>query len=146
MVLWFFHLSQWPPTSKDFYTRSYPLHFCPILILQREPVFLFLMLSFTTGTIFITSLVWHGPWLGIEPGTSRTRRQHSTTRLSRRLVNLVNEIVHFKAYRNQWPIQVVVETRKCSKNGQKSFCVNNIKKHMTLSYKIYQKQSDILKF
>ena len=25
----------------------------------------------TTGTIFITSLVWHGPWLGIEPGTSR---------------------------------------------------------------------------
>ena len=38
----------------------------------------------TTGTIFITSLVWHGPWLGIEPGTSRTRYQHSTTRLSRR--------------------------------------------------------------
>ena len=84
MVLWFFHLSQWPPTSKDFYTRSYPLHFCPILILQREPVFLFLMLSFTTGTIFITSLVWHGPWLGIEPGTSRTRRRPSSTRLSRR--------------------------------------------------------------
>ena len=24
-----------------------------------------------------------GPWLGIEPGTSRTRSQHSTTRLSR---------------------------------------------------------------
>ena len=24
------------------------------------------------------------PWLGIEPGTSRTRNQHSTTRLSRR--------------------------------------------------------------
>ena len=22
----------------------------------------------TTGTIFITSLVWRGPWLGIEPG------------------------------------------------------------------------------
>ena len=39
----------------------------------------------TTGTIsFITSLVWRGPWLGIEPGTSRTRSQHSTTRLSRR--------------------------------------------------------------
>ena len=27
----------------------------------------------TTGTSFITSLVWRGPWLGIEPGTSRTR-------------------------------------------------------------------------
>ena len=38
----------------------------------------------TTGTIFITSLVWRGPWLGIEPGTSRTRCQYSTTRLSRR--------------------------------------------------------------
>ena len=38
----------------------------------------------TSGTIFITSLVWRGPWLGIEPGTSRTRSQHYTTRLSRR--------------------------------------------------------------
>ena len=38
----------------------------------------------TTGTIFITSLVWRDPWLGIEPGTSRTRGQHYTTRLSRR--------------------------------------------------------------
>ena len=37
-----------------------------------------------TGTIFIMSLVWRGPWLGIEPGTSRIRSQHSTTRLSRR--------------------------------------------------------------
>jgi len=33
----------------------------------------------TTGTIFITSLVWRGPWLGIEPGTSRTRSQQYTT-------------------------------------------------------------------
>ena len=41
----------------------------------------------TTGTIFITFLVWRGPWLGIEPGTSRTRSQHSTTRLSRRRYN-----------------------------------------------------------
>ena len=38
----------------------------------------------TTVTIFITSLVWRGPWRGIEPGTSRTRCQHSTTRISRR--------------------------------------------------------------
>ena len=38
----------------------------------------------TTGTIFTTSLVWRGPWLGIGPGTSRTRSQHYTTRLSRR--------------------------------------------------------------
>ena len=38
----------------------------------------------TSGTIFITSLVWHSPWLGIEPGTSCTRCLHYTTRLSRR--------------------------------------------------------------
>ena len=41
----------------------------------------------TPGTIFITSLVWRGPWLRIEPGTSRTRSQHYTTRLSRRRLN-----------------------------------------------------------
>ena len=39
----------------------------------------------TTGTIFVTSLVWSGPWLGIELGTSHTLSQHSTTRLSRGL-------------------------------------------------------------
>ena len=38
----------------------------------------------TTGTIFITSLVWRGPWMGIKPWTSHTQSQHSTTRLSRR--------------------------------------------------------------
>ena len=46
--------------------------FYPVFILQKEPVFLFLMLSAkqgTTGTIFITSLLWRGPWLGIEPPT-----------------------------------------------------------------------------
>ena len=46
-----------------------------------------LMLSAKQGNYwyhFITSLVWRGPWLGIEPGTSRTQSQHSTTRLSRR--------------------------------------------------------------
>ena len=31
---------------------------------------------------------WRGPWLGIEPGTSRTWSQHYTTRLSRRRYNL----------------------------------------------------------
>ena len=75
---------QRPPTSKDFYTRSYPLHYFLILILEKEALFPFWMLSAkqgTTGTIFITTLVWGGPWLGIEP---RTRCQHSTTRLSRR--------------------------------------------------------------
>ena len=45
----------------------------------------------TTGTIFITSLVWRGPWLGIEPGTPRTRNQYSTTWLTRRRLYNVTE-------------------------------------------------------
>ena len=52
----------------------------------------------TTGTIFITSLVWHGPCLGIEPGTTRIRSRHSTTRLSRRRIVLekYNIVATFK--------------------------------------------------
>ena len=60
---------------------------CPILVHKKEPVFPFwcwVPKKGTPGTIFITSLVWRGPWLGIEPGTSRTRSQHTTTRLSKR--------------------------------------------------------------
>ena len=44
-----------------------------------------------TGTIFITSLVWRCHWLWFEPGTSRTRSQHSTTRLSRRRYRFIWE-------------------------------------------------------
>ena len=90
VVIRFFHPrhnGQWPPTSKDFYTRSYPLHYFLILILEKEPVFPFSMLSAKQGNYwynFITSLVWRGPWLGIDPWTSRTRSQHYTTRLWRR--------------------------------------------------------------
>ena len=64
----------------------------PILILAKEPVFRFWMFSAKQGNYwyhFITSLVWRGPWLGIEPRTSRTRSQHSTTRLSRRRLRRV---------------------------------------------------------
>ena len=34
-----------------------------------------------------------GPWLGIEPGTSRTRSQHSTTRISRRRYRRVYTLI-----------------------------------------------------
>ena len=40
---------QWPPTSKDFYTRSYPLHYFLILLLEKEPVFPFWMFSAKQG-------------------------------------------------------------------------------------------------
>ena len=56
---------------------------------------------------FITSLVWRGPWLGIEPGTSRTRSQHYTTRLSRRRwskgINLMTLPENYqRIYRNNY--------------------------------------------
>ena len=106
---------------------------CPIFILQKELVFPFLMLSAkqgTTGTLFITSLVWRGPWLGIEPGpptleastlplgyrgggpwlriepgTSHTRSQHSTTRLSRRQfsINWLSLFPNVRHYTQQKP-------------------------------------------
>ena len=52
VVIWFFHPrnnGQWPPTLKDFYTRSYPLHYFLILILEKEPVFPFSMFSAKQG-------------------------------------------------------------------------------------------------
>ena len=99
VVIRFFHPhhnGQWPPTSKDFYTRSYPSHYFLILILEKEPVFPFqcwVLNDGTSGTIFITSLVWRCPWLGIESGTSRTRCQHSTNRLSRRHQHINDDLL-----------------------------------------------------
>ena len=52
VVIRFFHPrhnGQWPPISKDFYTRSYPLHNFLILILEKESVFPFSMLSAKQG-------------------------------------------------------------------------------------------------
>ena len=52
VVIRVFHLShngQWPLTSKDFYTRFYSLHYFLILILEKEPVFPFSMLSAKQG-------------------------------------------------------------------------------------------------
>ena len=71
-----------------FHPRFYPLHlFFYLNSWERASIFPFewsMLTKGTTGTIFITSLVWRGPWLGIEPATSLTRSQHYTTRLSRR--------------------------------------------------------------
>ena len=72
---------------RIFYTRLYPLHlFSYLNSWERASIFPFecsVLNNGTTGTIVLTSFVWRGPWLGIESGTSHTRSQHSTTRLSR---------------------------------------------------------------
>ena len=72
--------------TSDFEGFSIPLHLFSYLnswerasILPSECS---LLNKGTTGTSFITSLAWRGPWRGIEPGTSRTRSQRYTTRLS----------------------------------------------------------------
>ena len=70
----------------------------------------------TTGTIFITSLVW----LGIEPWTSRTRSQHNTTRLSRRRF-ICNDLWHkqnndaraWKITKNLLVLLIVGMVEKC---------------------------------
>ena len=80
------------PMTSDFEGFSVPdfihyIYFTIIYFWERASIFPFecsVLNKGTTCTIFITSLVWRGPWLGIEPGTSGTRSQHSTTRLSRR--------------------------------------------------------------
>ena len=53
----------------------YPLHLNSWEIASISPFECSVLNKGTTGTIFITSLVWLGPWLGIEPGTSSTRSQ-----------------------------------------------------------------------
>ena len=72
---------------RIFHPRFYPLQlFSYLNSWERASIFPIecsVLNKGTTGTIFIMSLVWRGPWLEIEPGTSRTRCQHSTTRLSR---------------------------------------------------------------
>ena len=64
--------------------RTHLLYVELIHVLYIVRLFSYELNRITTGTIFITSLVWRGPWLGIEPGTSHTQSQHYSTRLSRR--------------------------------------------------------------
>ena len=75
------------PMTSDFYTRSYPLHYFLILILEKEPVFPFSMLIAKQGNswyhfynVFGMTRSLTGDWIR----TFRTRSQHSTTRLSGR--------------------------------------------------------------
>ena len=76
MVIRFFHPST---TANDLRLRriSIPdvIHYIIFLsyFLRKSQYFPFqcsVQIKGTTGTIFITSLVWCGPWLGIEPETS----------------------------------------------------------------------------
>ena len=64
---------------RIFYPRFYPLHlFSYLNYWERSSIFP-LVVSAKQGHFwyhFITSLVWRGLWLGIEPGTARTRSQN----------------------------------------------------------------------
>ena len=81
----------------------------------------------TTGTIIISSLLWRGPWLGIEPGTSRTQNQHSTTRLSRRRYNcyISCEIVNISSqYCSVAYICMILCAQQCSKLSYNLIALN----------------------
>ena len=78
------HNGQWPPTSKDFYTRSYPLHYFVILTFENERVFPFSMLIAKQGNYWYHFYNVFGMTRSLTGNWTRTRCQHSTTRLSRR--------------------------------------------------------------
>ena len=79
------HNCQWPPTSKDFYPRLYPLHFvCPILIFKKEPVFPFVMLSAKQVNYWYHFYNVFGMTLSLTGDWTRTWSHQSTTRLSTR--------------------------------------------------------------
>ena len=87
LVIWFFipaTTANDPPTSKDFYPRFYPLHCNPILNLQEEPVVPFLMLIAKQGNYWYHFYNVFGMTRSLTGNWTRTRCQHSTTRLSRR--------------------------------------------------------------
>ena len=76
VVIRFFHPrhnGQWPPTSKDFYTRSYPLHYFLLLILEKEPVFPFSVLSAKQGNYWYQFYNVVIEPLALEANTSRRR-------------------------------------------------------------------------
>ena len=107
---------------RIFYPRFYPLHlFSYFHSWERASIFAFecsVLNKGTAGTVFITSLVWRGAWLGIEPGTSRSRSKHSTTRLSRKRYLVLS---HVKQLAIQWN-----QARKCDSS---KFYVVLVAKH-----------------
>ena len=108
---------------RIFYPRLYPLHlFSYLNFWERASISPFecsVLNKGTTGTIFITSLVWRSPWLGIEPGTSRTRSQHYTTRLSRRLLYWPETLLSINFW--FWDYTVWVSHWMVSKVGSLSY-------------------------
>ena len=76
MVIHFFSSPPQRPMTSDFDGFLYQILsitlFSYLISWERASISLFqcsVLNKGTTGTIFITSLVWRGPWLGIEPGT-----------------------------------------------------------------------------
>ena len=86
----FFSFPPQRPMTSDF--KGFPIsdfikyNYCSILR-ERARVFPFecsVLNKDTTGTIYITSLVWCGPWLGIEPGTTRDNDTRQVYKLVQR--------------------------------------------------------------
>ena len=119
---WSFSFYMSATTANDFRLRriSIPdlIHYIIFLSYflrnsQNFPFQCWVLNKWITGTIFITSLVWRGTWLGIERGTSCTRSQHSTPRLSRRrfFISLI--------WKSVWPQTLVQGVQDLAVNWKK---------------------------
>ena len=83
MILYNFHWSRWYEAVLDWGLNRGP----PALKASTMPLGYRgggMMLWDDFVQVSLVTLVWCGPWLGIEPWSSRTRSQHYTTRLARR--------------------------------------------------------------
>ena len=105
-VIRFLHPSQTANNlrlRRIFYPRFYPLHlFSYLNSWERASIFLFecsVLNKGTTGTIFITSLVWRGPWLNPRPPSLE-----ASTRLSRR--RFCSNSSHSYIETKQWTYKV----------------------------------------
>ena len=105
------------PMTSDFEGFSIPdfIHYILFTYLnswERASIFPFecsVLNKGTTGSILIKSLVWRGPWLGIEPGTSRTRPNNKTNKI--RYVLLISCFVPCFRLADNY------EVSKCSKSS-----------------------------
>ena len=81
-------------------------YFSYLIFLAIDFLLVLSFVFFTPATTAndLRTLVWRGPWLGIEPGTSCTRSQHSTTRLSRRrFISVMKLLIIFSNRLNVLP-------------------------------------------
>ena len=95
------HNGQWPPTSKYFYTRSYPLHYFLILIREKELVY-FIELIYIKELVLclFPSCCFNVKWSS--EGNSLNRLVRSGIRLYMWDVFSTNATIHILVFQGHW--------------------------------------------